>query len=82
MRRRQRSATVAPVGTIRHVDLDRVLEDVRAARETEEREEPRSLEWLRARYRVLAGEEILSEGLRDMPLEEIEPLAASERVPN
>lgn len=82
MRRWHRFGDSAPVGTIRHVDLDRVLEDVRAARETEEREEPRSIEWLRARYRVLAGEEILSEGLRGMPLDEIESLAASERVPN
>jgi hypothetical protein len=70
------------MGTIRHVDLDRVLQDIRAARETEERAEPRSIEWLRARYRVLAGEEILSARLEGLPLEDVAALTRTDRHPS
>jgi len=63
------------MSSLRHVDLDRVLKDVRSARATEEHAEPRSIEWLRARYRVLAGEEVLNQGLGDLQLEDIERLA-------
>jgi hypothetical protein len=69
------------MGTIRHVDLDRVLKDIRAARETEERSEPRSVEWLRARYRVLAGEELLNVRLEGLPLEDVETLTRTDRDP-